>query len=77
MLDNGDGLTIDLNNDSTDTGAFRASSAFIHGLDFKCWVIIVYMAVFSHDVSTVAHEVVVLAIKSAVVWISNHPADTW
>lgn len=77
MLQNGDGLTIDLNDDTTDTDGFWASSTFIHGLDFKCWMIIVHMAVFGHDVSTVAHEIVVFAIKSTVVWISHDPTDTW
>lgn len=77
MLEYGDGLTIDLNHDSTDTDSFWASSAFVHGLDFECWVILVYVAVFSHDVSTVAHEVVVITIKCTVVWIANDPTDTW
>lgn len=77
MLQDGDGLTVDLNDDSNHTGGFWASSVFIHDLDFKWRVIIVYMAVFSHDVSTVAHEIVEFTIKSTVVWISNDPTDTW
>lgn len=76
LADNCDGCTIDVDNDSVDDGGFCTAEAHIFGLDFKSRVKTVHVAVLGHDICTVAHEVVVTAIKCTVMWISHDPADT-
>lgn len=76
MADNRDFCTIDIDNDFVHNGGFCTASAFILSLDFKSRVKTVHMAVLGHDICTVAHEVVVIAIKCTVMWISHDPTDT-
>lgn len=76
MADNCDVYTVDADHDFVDRGGFGTAKALILSLDFKSRVKTVHFTVLGHDIRTVAHKVVVTAIKCTVMWIAHDPADT-
>lgn len=45
--------------------------AFVLGVNLKCWMLIIYVGVFSNDVGAVPHEAVVISVKRAVMWVAH------
>lgn len=72
----GDRVAIHENCDHGNQCILCVAITFILCVNLKCWMLIIYVAVFGNDVGAVSHEVVVTSIKCAVMWVTHNQTGT-